>query len=187
MSLGPLPDSLVQVAEEIRRCKLCPLWQGRNRAVPGEGPSWARCMFIGESPGREEDRSGRPFVGRSGKFLDSVLEDCGLKRESFFITGSVKCHPPGNRDPTRRELLSCRPYLDRQISIIEPEIIVLLGRVAIRNILGTQGRTEELRGQVLALPDHRVLPTFHPAAAIRFPERRRPFMADISSLANMLG
>ncbi len=178
-------DPLEALAEEIRRCKLCPLSQTRRNAVPGEGPSSARCMFIGESPGAEEDMTGRPFVGRSGRLLDSVLASAGLRRESLFITGSVKCHPPRNREPRARELSACKPYLQRQIDIIRPYIIVLLGRVAVKGFMGDVA-LEQVRGRVFSRPGGLILPTYHPAAAMRFPARREPFIEDIATLSSLL-
>jgi DNA polymerase len=178
-------ESLEDIHREIRNCRSCPLCIGRNQAVPGEGSESAACMLIGESPGVEEDRLGRPFVGRSGRYLDSVLEEYDLCRKSLFITGSVKCHPPGNRDPRGVELQSCRPYLERQIEVISPRLIVLLGRIAARGFLGDVKLATE-RGVTRTYGDLVLLPTYHPAAAMRFPEKRRHFNEDIELLASML-
>lgn len=180
-----MPETLDLVAREIRRCKLCPLCHTRRNAVPGEGPSSTKCMCIGESPGTEEDKTGRPFVGRSGRLLDSVLEMSELKRENLFITGSLKCHPPHNREPRADELSACRPYLLRQIDIIRPRIIVLLGRIAIKGFMGDVA-LEQVRGRVFARPGGIMLPTYHPAAAMRFPARRGPFIKDIATLSSLL-
>jgi DNA polymerase len=142
-------------------------------------------MFIGESPGREEDATGRPFVGRSGKLLDRVLADAGMVRGDFFITGSVKCRPPRNRDPTAPELSACRPYLQRQIEIIEPDLILLLGRVAAKGFLGG-ANLKDIRGRVVARGRWKTLPTYHPAAAMRFPALKIPFAEDIATLSSLL-
>lgn len=177
--------SLDEVAEQIRRCRLCPLWHGRKKAVPGDGPASARCMLIGESPGAEEDASGRSFIGRSGKFLDDVLKESGLERKNLFTTGSVKCHSPKNRDPRTGELSTCRPYLLRQIDIIKPKVIVLLGRIAVGGFMG-KVKLDEVRGHVFTRDPYRLLPTYHPAAAMRFPARRKPFTDDIATLSSLL-
>jgi DNA polymerase len=142
-------------------------------------------MMIGESPGAEEDRVGRPFVGRSGRYLDDVLEEFQLSRRSIFITGSIKCHPPGNRDPRKVELKSCRPHLDGQVKALSPRVIVLLGRIASREFIGGS-RLERIRGRITVLGDKILLPTYHPAAAMRFPAKRKPFRDDISTLASLL-
>jgi DNA polymerase len=142
-------------------------------------------MLIGESPGVEEDKLGRPFVGRSGRYLDDVLGEFGLTRRSLFITGSIKCHPPGNRDPKEVELQSCRPYLERQIGTISPRLIVLLGRIATKGFLGDV-KLERARGEIRARGDLVLFPTYHPAAAMRFPDKRKPFREDIELLASML-
>jgi DNA polymerase len=142
-------------------------------------------MLIGESPGAEEDRLGRPFVGRSGRYLDGVLEDSGLTRKSLFITGSVKCHPPGNRDPKEVELVTCRPFLERQIEAISPRVIVLMGRIATRGFLGDV-KLEEARGRTRVRGELILLSTYHPAAAMRFPGKRKSFQEDIGHLASML-
>jgi len=180
-----LPETLDDLAQEIRLCTLCPLSRTRRNAVPGEGPSSARCMCIGESPGAGEDKTGRPFVGRSGRFLDSVLERSGLRRENLFITGSLKCHPPRNREPRAGELAACRPYLLRQIDVIRPQVIVLLGRIAIKGFMGPVP-LEEVRGRAFSHSGRTMLPTYHPAAAMRFPARRAPFIKDIAKLSSLL-
>ena len=180
-----MPETLDLLAREIRFCTLCPLSRTRQNAVPGEGPSPARCMCIGESPGAEEDRTGRPFVGRSGRFLGSVLKASGLRREDLFITGSLKCHPPRNREPRIGELAACRPYLLRQIGVIRPRVIVLLGRIAIKGFMGDVA-LEEVRGRTFNRSGHIILPTYHPAAAMRFPAKRGPFMKDVATLSSLL-
>ncbi len=180
-----MTNELDSLADEIRNCRRCPLWKSRDEAVPGEGPSSASCMLIGESPGKEENNTGRPFVGRSGDFLNKSLEKSGLRRKDFFITGSVKCHPPQNRDPKAEELESCRPYLDRQIKIIAPHILVLLGRIATKGFLG-RNKVTDIRGRVVKENDRLLLATFHPAAAMRFPSRRKPFLEDMETLSSLL-
>jgi len=127
-------------------------------------------MFIGEAPGEKEDEEGKPFRGRSGDFLDRVLEETGLGREKIYVTSSVKCRPPANRDPRQDELETCRKaWLDRQINIIDPRLIVLLGRIALRQVLGETGPLGHFHGQTVERNGRRVLPTYHPAAGMRFP------------------
>ncbi len=133
-----MPLSLDDLAREIMTCTGCPLASSRTLAVPGEGPDDARFMLVGEAPGRQEDKIGRPFVGRSGHFLDEALRSAGLSRSELFITGSVKCHPPRNRVPTLREISACKPFLEAQVQIVNPEAVVLLGSVAAYAILGAR-------------------------------------------------
>jgi uracil-DNA glycosylase family 4 len=164
----------------IRQCRKCRLWEGRTRAVPGEGPAHARIMFIGEAPGEVEDREGRPFRGRSGLYLDRALASAGMTRDQVYITGSVKCRPPRNREPRPDELETCRTaWLERQIEAIDPELIVLLGRVALRQVLGEEGPLAAHRGRMVAAGRRSILPTYHPAAAMRFPAARQALSEDL--------
>src|SRR5512137_1114546 len=123
-----MPDSLDMIASEVRVCLRCPLGKGRTHAVPGEGPSNARIMFIGEGPGFHEDNQGRPFVGASGQYLEELLASLGLNRRQVYIANVIKCRPPGNRDPEPVELATCRDFLDRQIALLQPSVMVTLGR-----------------------------------------------------------
>jgi uracil-DNA glycosylase len=151
-------------------CTLCPLAQGRTTVVFGEGDPHAALMVVGEGPGREEDLQGRPFVGRSGQLLDKLLlEEAGLPRSQVYIANVVKCRPPGNRDPLPDEIASCRPYLDQQMEIIAPQVILTLGNFATRALLATTDGINKLRGRSYDLPSTSavVVPTFHPAAALR--------------------
>ena len=142
--------ALSELHDRIRSCRKCRLWRGTKNAVPGEGPSKARVMLIGQNPGAEEDNTGRPFVGRCGKFLNTVLSKNGIDRSELFITSVVKHKSPGNRKPKQDELSACMPYLDCQISLIKPEIIVLMGAVAWQ-IPASKGRCT-LRPIILLLP-----------------------------------
>ena len=121
-------SELETLAAAVAKCTQCLLHQGRTKAVPGEGPENADIMFIGEAPGFHEDQQGRPFVGAAGKFLDELLDTIGLKRDSVYITNVIKCRPPGNRDPLPEEIVACKPYIDRQIKLIQPTLVVTLGR-----------------------------------------------------------
>jgi uracil-DNA glycosylase family 4 len=163
---------------EIRSCTLCDLYQGRILAVPGEGPSHAEIMLVGEAPGNEEDRTGRPFIGRAGKLLNLALNQAGLSREEVYITSVIKCRPPKNRKPKVREVRCCLPYLLSQMELINPRLVCLMGNVAIQAVLGTHGVTE-LHGKIF---QNRYLTTFHPAAVLRNRNLMGPFISDLSKL-----
>ena len=154
------------MAAQIRVCIKCPLCQSRTLAVPGDGAASARVMLIGEAPGREEDESGHPFVGAAGRFLDQVLEDAGITRRDLFITNIVKCRPPDNRTPRVGEVETCvSNYLFEQIEIINPALIVLLGGVAAKKMLGVKS-VNEARGRVIDRDGRKYLVGYHPA--VRF-------------------
>jgi len=173
---------LFSLAEEIRKCTACPLHKNRLLTVPGEGPQKAKIMFVGEAPGSEEDRQGLPFVGRSGKFLDEMLKIADLERKDIFITGSVKCHPPKNRNPTAKELKTCKKWLDQQIKLIEPQLIVVLGRVALKNLLD-EDEISKLHGKLI---EKKYFVTYHPAAGMRFPKIKKLMISDFRRLKKML-
>ncbi|HQE19731.1 MAG TPA: uracil-DNA glycosylase, partial [Aggregatilineales bacterium] len=160
-----MPDSLEQIAAEVAVCTRCPLHRGRTKAVPGEGSPNADIMFIGEGPGYHEDRQGRPFVGASGSFLTEMLEGIGLRREDVFIANVVKCRPPGNRDPEPHEIQACSAYLDRQIALIDPKVIVTLGRFSMAKWFPT-ARISRIHGQARKINGRLIVPFFHPAAAL---------------------
>ena len=157
---------LDELAALIRRCTLCPLWESRTHAVPGDGRYTAKVMIVGEAPGREEDESGKPFVGATGRFLDHVLEGTGLDRADFFITNTVKCRPPKNRTPRKLEVDTCTSnYLFEQIELINPRLVMLLGTVAAKRVLGV-GSVNEARGRVVERDGRKFLVGYHPA--VRF-------------------
>jgi len=164
---------LEKIAEEANQCRKCPLGSLRTNAVPGEGNPKARIMFVGEAPGADEDAQGRPFVGRAGQLLDKVIAACGLKRSDVFIGNILKCRPPENRDPAAEEIISCLPYLQKQIEIINPEIIVALGAHAARTLLNTNKPIGQLRGQFheyyagLGRPPIKLMATYHTAYLLR--------------------
>ncbi len=174
--------SLASIATEVRACQLCPLANGRTRAVPGEGPNDARIVLVGEAPGKDEDVSGKPFVGRAGKLLNSVLESVGARRDEVFVTNVVKCRPPNNRQPKRKERETCRDaYFYRQTGIIMPELVVLLGRTAAQAILGVDS-LGRVRGKVVIRKGTKYLCTYHPAAVLRNPNLRETMVKDLRSL-----
>lgn len=175
-------SSLKSIAAEVRACQRCPLATGRTKAVPGEGPSYTKIMLIGEAPGKDEDLSGKPFVGRAGRLLNSVLESVGTKRADVFVTNIVKCRPPDNRLPTRRERETCRDaYLYKQTEIVRPKVVVLLGRTAVQAILGIDS-LREVRGKVVAGGMVRYLCTYHPAAVLRNPNLRETMVEDLRKI-----
>ncbi len=180
-----MADSLEAVAAEVRGCTKCPLSRSRTHAVPGEGPADARVMLIGEGPGFHEDRQGRPFVGPSGQYLEQLLASVGLDRKQVFITNVVKCRPPGNRDPLPDELAACRDYLDRQLALIRPAIVVTLGRYSMDRFFPGQSITR-IHGQPKRVGDVFYLPLFHPAAALRRPEWRAASEKDIQQIPRLL-
>lgn len=174
--------SLETLHKQIRICRKCRLWKTRKNAVPGEGNPDAEITFIGQAPGKSEDTSGRPFVGRAGKLLDEQLSAAGLKRKNVFITSILKCFPPKNRMPRKDETESCRPYLLEQIKMIKPKTIVLLGNIAIKTILGNIGKLEDVHGNRIVKGGITYIPTYHPAAAVRFPQLKSTISKDLEAL-----
>lgn len=166
-------QKIEKMVREIEACKKCRLWKVRDKSVPGEGPARAKYMVIGQGPGAEEDKSGRPFIGRSGKLLTEFLKKAGLEREEVFITSAVKCFPtpPPNRKPKNDELAACFPYLESQIGLVGPEKIILAGEIAF-NLFFPKKRLKDFRGTWLnneKYPGKEFFATYHPAAALRFP------------------
>lgn len=166
---------------EVAACTKCTLHKGRTQTVFGVGNRSAHWLLIGEAPGREEDRQGEPFVGRAGKLLNSMLEAMGLRREEVYIANIMKCQPPGNRDPKPEEAQSCEPYLKRQIALIQPKIILALGRIAAQNLLKVDIPIGRMRGQCYEYPDPKVpvIVTYHPAYLLRKPTEKRRSWDDL--------
>lgn len=173
--------SLARIAFEIKKCRKCGLWKTRIEAVPGEGPKNARLMLIGQAPGKNEDKLGRPFTGRAGKFLEKALGEAGLKRDKVFITSVLKCHPLKNRLPKADEVKSCLPYLERQIRMVKPRKVCLMGNVAIKALLG-KGKVGKVHGKKILKESITYIPTYHPAAAMRFPKIRGKMVRDFRKL-----
>jgi len=159
-------ETLKEVAAEVSTCARCDLCKGRTRAVPGEGNSQAKILFIGEGPGFHEDKQGRPFVGPSGQLLQELLKSINLKREDVFITNVVKCRPPDNRDPLPSEIDACNDYLDRQIAAIQPLVIVTLGRHSMAKFFSGE-KISAIHGRARKKDGYICIPMFHPAAALR--------------------
>jgi len=187
-------DVLDQISNQIIKCRCCPLWEVATHGVPGEGNSCARVMFIGEAPGEQEDLLGRPFVGRAGKVLDSLLTGTGLSRDEVFIGNIVKHRPPGNRDPKPEEVIACTPWLEQQINAIRPPVLVPLGRHASRYILGRMGvefvKITDISGTVFegepfGFPQ-KIIPALHPAATLHNPLSREHLKEDFRRLGELI-
>lgn len=174
--------------QEIRTTEHCPLCPYRMHAVPGEGPIDASLFIIGEAPGEEEDKTGRPFVGRAGMFLNQVLSEAGFDRGKIFITNAVKCRPPQNRKPKMSELLACRPFLDRQLELVQPEWICTLGTVSTNLFL--KGSLTKIHGRVYPITyngrKYQLFPTFHPAAVFRIPGWGEEIREDFRKLKDLI-
>jgi uracil-DNA glycosylase family 4 len=178
-------SELTDLCQEIKDCQLCILSQGRSHAVPGEGPEDANIMFIGEGPGFHEDRQGRPFVGAAGNYLNELLEKINLRREEVYITNVVKCRPPGNRDPQPEEVEACRAYLDKQIELIHPRLIVTLGRFSMQRYF-PGASISRIHGQPKRVGNVIYYPMFHPAAALHQPRWRSLVEEDILKIPELL-
>jgi DNA polymerase len=170
------------MARALAGCKRCRLCQGRTQVVFGVGNPGARVVFMGEGPGADEDRLGEPFVGRAGQLLNAMLPSIGLKRADVYIANVVKCRPPGNRDPEPDEAAACMPFLKRQIELIDPVVIVCLGRIAARYLLGTTAPISSYRGRWTKWMGRDVLPTYHPAYLLRNPAAKRESWSDLKKL-----
>ena len=177
---------LIEMARRLADCRRCRLCQKRTQVVFGVGNPKARVVFIGEGPGADEDRIGEPFVGRAGQLLNVMLPSIGLRREDVYIANIVKCRPPGNRDPATDEAAACMPFLKRQIELINPEVIVLLGRIAARFLLGTTAPISSYRGKWTVWHGHAVLPTYHTAYLLRNPAAKRESWVDFKQLRRHL-
>jgi DNA polymerase len=177
---------LTEMGRRLAGCTRCRLSKGRTQVVFGVGNPKARVVFVGEGPGADEDRIGEPFVGRAGQLLNVMLPSIGLRREDVYIANIVKCRPPGNRDPQPDEAAACMPFLVRQIEMIDPAVIVLLGRIAARFLLGTTAPISSYRGRWTSWRGRDVLPTFHPAYLLRNPAAKREAWVDLKTLKQRL-
>lgn len=175
-------DKLEPLNEKIKICTRCRLHKHRHNAVPGEGPSTASLLFIGEAPGKQEDATGRPFVGRAGRLLDSLFAKIGIERKNVFLTSVIKCHPPGNRLPKSDELDTCiESWMTKQIELINPDVIVLFGRVALKNMLN-ETQVKDYAGQLITKDDKKYFVTYHPAAALRNPKIKEKLENDLNKV-----
>ncbi len=182
---GSMPD-LPALQRFLAGCPRCKLSKSRTNIVFGQGNPKADLMFVGEAPGRDEDEQGLAFVGKAGQLLTKIIEAMGYKREDVYIANLVKCHPPNNRNPEPDEVASCRPFLDEQIRLISPKVIVTLGTFAAQAILETDEPIGRVRGHWRAVKGVRVMPTFHPAFLLRSPERKKDVWEDMKKVRDDL-
>ena len=191
--IAPPPAKLERSAEtfeeihtEIGNCIRCPLHQERTHVVHTEGNRKARLMFVGEAPGADEDAQARPFVGRAGQLLTKIIEAIGMKREEVLIGNVNRCRPPGNRPPTAEEASVCKPFLLREIATVQPEVIVVLGNTAMKNLLDTREGITRVRGRFQDYKGIKVMPTFHPAYLLRDPSKKRETWEDLKQVRDYL-
>jgi uracil-DNA glycosylase len=177
---------LEAITAQVAGCTRCRLCEGRTRTVFGSGNPDADLMFIGEGPGAEEDRQGLPFVGRAGELLTRIIQAIELRREEVYIANMVKCRPPGNRDPQPDELAACRGYLERQIELVRPRLIVALGRIAAQALLGNEEPIGRMRGRWFQVRGVPTMVTYHPAALLRNPSLKRPTWEDMQQVRDRL-
>jgi DNA polymerase len=181
------PESLEDIQRELKDCRRCGLSNKRTQIVFGEGCERARLVFVGEGPGYEEDKQGKPFVGAAGKLLNRILEAMHLSREDVYICNIVKCRPPNNRNPKPDEISTCVPFLERQIRAIRPELICALGKFAAQTLLQEEKPISRLRGRFHAYHEIPVMPTYHPAYLLRNPGSKRDVWNDMQQIMKRLG
>lgn len=186
-SSGNQETNLKQIREDIGDCQRCKLCRDRTHIVFGEGSPSAQILFVGEAPGRDEDEQGRPFVGRAGQLLTKMIEAMGLKREQVYIANIVKCRPPENRYPETDEVLTCYPFLLRQIQTIKPKIIITLGNLATQTLLDTKAGITSLHGSFRDFNGIKLMPTYHPAFLLRNPNMKKPCWEDLKTVMAELG
>ena len=176
-------NELISLQEEVLQCTKCQLVKSRNKLVFGEGNENAGIFIIGEAPGYDEDRQGRPFVGKSGQLLDKILAACGFKRQEHIYIGNIlKCRPPGNRNPSPEEAASCMPYLLKQIELVDPKIIILLGATALKHMIGPDMRITKIRGQWIEHDGRLFMPVYHPSALLRNPALKKETWEDFKNV-----
>ena len=178
-------DTLAELAREVQTCQRCPLYRTATHGVPGEGPSDAKIMFIGEAPGYYEDQQARPFVGAAGQLLQEMLRAIGLTRQDVYITNILKHRPPGNRDPEPGEIEACNVYLDRQLALVQPRLICTLGRFSMAKFFG-KGSMGALHGRTTRHGDATCYALYHPAAALRDPRLKNVFAEDFRRIPEVL-
>lgn len=176
---------LQEIREQVNLCQRCALAKIRLNAVPGEGPAKVDVMLIGEAPGFHENRQGKPFVGQAGQFLEELLQAAGLTRDQVFITNVVKCRPPNNRDPLPEELTACQLYLDEQIALLKPKVIVTLGRISMAKFVDA-GRISAIHGRTHNVNGQKVVTMYHPAAALHQPNLRPILIQDFARLRKFI-
>ena len=181
-------NNLISLDETIKKCKKCNLHKTRQNTVFGEGDPDSNIMIIGEAPGREEDEAGKPFIGRAGKLLNEFLKSINLNRDSVFIVNTIKCRPPENRDPEASEINACADYLDQQINIIKPKVLVLLGKIAANRLLGEDMPMSELRLKKFFIDkyDIPIIVFYHPAYILRSPSQKKKVWDDLQYLKGII-
>jgi uracil-DNA glycosylase family 4 len=181
-SFEPSKESMEDIWRDIGECTRCGLCEGRTQVVNTHGNHKARLMFVGEAPGADEDAQGKPFVGRAGQLLTKIIEAIGMKREEVIIGNVNRCRPPGNRQPTLEEAAICRPFLFREIAAVQPDVIVVMGNTALRNLLEIREGITRVRGQFQDFRGIKVMPTFHPAYLLRDPSKKRETWEDLKKV-----
>ena len=179
-------EQALRLDRRVRRCRKCPLAEHRIRVVPGEGPIDPEVMLVGEAPGASEDEAGRPFIGQAGRYLDGLLEGIDLARDRVFITSAVRCRPPKNRPPHVVEITTCKQWFDKQVALLDPPVIVLMGSAAARQVLGERGKMTDLHGQIREVGGRTYVLTYHPAAGMRFPDIDAEIRGDFAALKELL-
>ncbi len=179
-------DEMEQLKESVLKCTECSLCETRNNVVFGSGNPDARLMFVGEAPGRDEDLKGEPFVGRAGQLLTKIIEAIGMTRDDVYISNIVKCRPPENRNPEKSEILACRSYIEKQIELISPEVIVTLGSFASLTLLNINTPISKIRGNFRDYKGVALMPTFHPAFLLRNPSSKREVWIDMQKVRDRL-
>jgi uracil-DNA glycosylase len=184
--LAPSPETLEGIWRDIGDCTRCGLCEGRTQVVNTHGNAKARLMFVGEAPGADEDAQGKPFVGRAGQLLTKIIEAIGMKREDVLIGNVNRCRPPANRQPSLEEAAICRPFLFREIAAVQPDVIVVMGNTALRNLLEVREGITRVRGQFQDFHGIKVMPTFHPAYLLRDPSKKRETWEDMKKVREYL-
>jgi len=179
-------ERLQMLRDKIGDCRRCKLWSSRTNIVFGTGNPDARLMFVGEGPGREEDKQGKPFVGRAGELLTKMITAMGLSRDNVFIANVIKCRPPDNRNPADDEIAACKPFLYEQIGLIKPDIVCVLGTFAAQTLLDTNARISDLRGRIHEKSEYKIVATFHPAYLLRNPNEKRRAWEDLQIVMSEL-
>jgi DNA polymerase len=180
------PSDLRGVRDELGDCTRCPLHRTRKNLVFGEGSARAKLVFVGEAPGEEEDKQGRPFVGRAGQLLTKIINAMGLEREEVYICNILKCRPPGNRNPKDDEIATCEPFLLKQLEAIDPEIICALGTFAAKTLLRTEAPISAIRGKFHDYHGRKLMPTYHPAYLLRNPDAKKLVWEDVQKIMKIL-
>ena len=186
ISVSNAEESMRAVKQELGDCRRCKLCQERKNIVFGSGSVDARLVFVGEGPGRDEDLQGLPFVGRAGQLLTKIIESIGLTRDTVYIANVIKCRPPGNRNPEPDEVISCQPYLLKQLKVIQPEIICALGKFAAQTLTSSTNPIGRLRGRFHDFGGIKVMPTFHPAYLLRNPHGKKDVWEDMKMIRREL-